>query len=104
MFRFENYWVEMDGFLGCVQNSWKIPSRKSHITAIIMDKFKHLRQALKRWQTSLSQLKVLIDKCNKVVLCLDNLEELRPLFRPEANFRVIVKLHLDHLLHLQFLY
>ena len=90
--------------MDCVRDSWKIPSRKGHITAIIMDKIKHLRQALKKWQTNLSQLKLLIDRCNQVVLCLDDLEELRPLYRPEANFRVIVKLHLDHLLHLQFFY
>ena len=38
------------------------------------------------------------------MLCLDELEELRSLFRPEANFRKIVKLHLEHLLHLQCLY
>lgn len=96
--------MEMDGFLDCVQQSWQTPSRKGHISAIITDKFKQLRKALKRWQTSLSKLKTLINKCNQVVLCLDDLEELRPIFRREANFRLIVKLHLDHLLHLQFLY
>ena len=32
------------------------------------------------------------------------MEELRPLFRKEFNFKKIVKLHVEHLLHLQFLY
>lgn len=100
LFRFENYWIEMEGFMECVQQSWVIPSRKAHITAVIMDKMKHLRQALKRWKTNLSQLKIFISRCNQAMLCLDELEELRPLFRPEANFRNIIKLHFEHLLHL----
>ena len=49
-------------------------------------------------------MKLLISSCNKVILLLDNLEELRPLFRQEFNFRKIVKLHLENLLHTQFLY
>ena len=43
LFRFENYWVEMDGFMDCVRDSWKIPSRKGHITAIIMEDRKSTR-------------------------------------------------------------
>lgn len=39
-----------------------------------------------------------------MILWLDNLEDLRPLSRPEANFRKIAKLHHEHLLHLQYLY
>lgn len=49
LFRFENYWVELDGFMECVKESWQKPSRKSHITAVIADKFKALRMALKKW-------------------------------------------------------
>ena len=104
IFRFENYWVELEGFMECVQNSWQKPSNKPHITARIADKFKCLRGALKKWQLNISKLKVLISKCNEVILCLDGLEELRPLIRPEFNFRKVVKLHVEHLLHLQFLY
>ena len=51
-----------------------------------------------------SRLKVLIAKCNRVFLILDSLEEIRPLFRQEFNFISIVKLHVEHLLHLQYLY
>ncbi|XP_073360255.1 uncharacterized protein [Aegilops tauschii subsp. strangulata] len=94
----------MEGFLECVQKSWSKPSNKSHSSAIIADKLKTLRQDLKRWQTSFSKMKLLISSCNKVILLLDNLEELRPLFRQEFNFRKIVKLHLENLLRTQFLY
>ena len=39
-----------------------------------------------------------------MVLAFDSLEELRPLTRPEFNFRQIVKSHHEHLLRLQYLY
>lgn len=104
LFRFENYWVVLDGFLECVKQSWERPSRKTHITAVIADKLKALRMALKKWQLNISKLKILISKCNQVVLFLDGLEELRPLFSPEFNFRKTVKLHVGKLLHMQFLY
>lgn len=100
LFRFENYWVELDGFMECVSKSWRKPSRKSHVSAIIADKLKTSRQELKKWQLGLSRMKLLIEKCSKVIVLLDELEELRPLFRPEFNFRKIVKLHLEKLLHL----
>ena len=44
IFRFENYWLELEGFMDCVAKSWNIPSRKDHITAKIADKFKYLRK------------------------------------------------------------
>ena len=87
-----------------VESSWKQPSRKAHITARIADKFKSLRMCLKRWQMNVSKLKLLISKSNHVVFLLDELEEWRPLFRQEINFRRIVKGHLEKLLHLQFLH
>jgi hypothetical protein len=98
LFRFESFWVQMPGFLDCVKNSWDRPSKKNHSPAIVADKLKSLRFELKKWQTSLSKLKGLIQNCNKVLLVLDALEEERPLFTTEWNFRNIVKLHLDELL------
>jgi hypothetical protein len=88
----------MPGFLDCVKRSWEKPSKKNHSSAILADKLKSLRFELKKWQTSLSKLKGLIQNCNKVLMVLDALEEERPLFRPEWNFCKIVKLHLDELL------
>jgi hypothetical protein len=41
---------------------------------------------------------MLIQKCNKVILCLDNLEEYRPFLHTEFNFCKLVQLHLDELL------
>jgi hypothetical protein len=98
LFQFENYWVRMPGFIECVTKSWERGSKKNYSSAIIADKLKDLRFQLKKWQVSLSKIKSLIEKCNKVILMMDTLEEERPLFRAEFNFRNIVKLHLEELM------
>lgn len=104
IFRFENYWVDLPGLFDCVEQSWNAPTKKSNYAAILTKKFKRLRYALKQWYISLSKLKKAIQAGNEVVLFFDNLEELRPLTRIEFNFRKIVKLHIEDLLHLQFIY
>ena len=64
IFRFEIFWVHQAGFMDCVQEVWTRPSHKTHISAIIVDKLKALRFALKKWQKGLSHIKRLIEKCN----------------------------------------
>ena len=83
VFRFQNYWTNLPGFLDCVSESWSRPVHKRSSTAVVSAKFKALRQALKHWHISLSKVKALISNCNKVILCLDGLEEFRPLSGPE---------------------
>ena len=104
VFRFENYWVDLPGFADCVSKVWNRPVAKSSIALTISAKFKSLRYALKKWHLNLSTVKALIADCNKVIIFLDNLEEIRPLSWPEFNFRRIVKLHLEDILHWQFVY
>jgi mannosylglycoprotein endo-beta-mannosidase len=72
--------------------------------AILSVKFKRLRNALKKWKTSLSRIKGLITRCNWVIDFLDRLEEERPLFSPEKNFRRLVKQKYEHLLKAQYNY
>jgi hypothetical protein len=103
LFRFENFWISQPGFMECSKEVWEKPTRATSSSAILSEKFKSLRSALKKWKTSLSQLKVLISKCNIVILYFDELEEERPLCVQESNFRKLVKLHLEKLLKDQFL-
>jgi hypothetical protein len=49
----------------------------------------------------LSKLKQLIKQCNSVLSTLDKLEENRPLYPPEFNFRKILKKHILKLLQNQ---
>ena len=101
VFRFENYWVDMPGFLDCVKLSWNQPVFADlSPSAVLTTKFKRLRSALKAWSKNLSFLKRLTMDCSRVILFFDNLEELRPLTTPEFNFRRIVKLHHENLLRI----
>jgi mannosylglycoprotein endo-beta-mannosidase len=67
-------------------------------SAILADKLKTLRHELNKWYVSLAKLKQLIKNCNNVILTMDSLEEQRPLYTVEFNFRNVVKIHLDGLL------
>ena len=103
-FRFENYWVDLPGFHECVAQVWDSTARKPTTALTISAKFKALRHALKQWHLKLSTVKALISNCNEVILYFDEMEEIRPLSWPEFNFRRIVKLHLQDILHWQYVY
>jgi hypothetical protein len=65
---------------------------------------KKLKANLKSWSKNLSNLSLLISNCNTTILFLDQLEDTRGLFNTEANLRVIIKGHLQTLLHYKNLY
>jgi hypothetical protein len=46
IFRFENFWLEHDGFFDTVQNSWLEPVSSHNSTRVISSKLKRLRSAL----------------------------------------------------------
>ena len=67
-------------------------------------KFKKLRSELKNWSQSLSNLKLLIDNCNRVIRFLDGLEDRRSLFNTEFNTRRLIKIQLQTLLRYRNVY
>lgn len=88
-----------------VQQSWEKEVRNSRdATSVVAGKLKNLRHELKAWSMKLSNLKLLIDRCNKVIFFLDNLEECRHLYLPEWNLRMIIKRHLLTLLRYRNIY
>jgi hypothetical protein len=105
IFQFENYWASHNSFLSTVQHSWnQIGGNRSNIASILSAKFKRLRYDLKQWSRGLSNMKLLIENCNKVILYLDTIEDFRQLFNTEWNFRRIVKNQLGNLLKQQNMY
>lgn len=104
VFCFENYWVNLPGFIDCVTESWGQYTGRTSAAEVNSAKFKALRYALKNWHTNLCTIKRLIADCNMVILFFDDLEQHRTLSIPEFNFRHIVKLHLEEVLHLQYVY
>lgn len=102
VFRFENFWASHSTFLSTVQSSWNQPTRNgNNIVAVLSGKFKRLRHDLKNWSKNLSNLKLLIENCKKVILYLDTVEEYRNLFNSEWNTRNIIKVQLNNLLEQQ---
>jgi mannosylglycoprotein endo-beta-mannosidase len=97
VFRFENHWVRLPGFMNIVQNIWNIDCGGDS-AKILSAKFKLLRKGLKNWSQSISAINLIIENCNKVILRLDEFEELRPLHITEWNFWKIVKCKLNQLL------
>ena len=105
IFRFENYWTTHSSFFSTVQHSWVQPtSNRDNIVSVLSAKFKRLRYDLKQWSKGISNLKLLIENCNKVILYLDTLEEFRPLFNTEWNLRRSVQKQFSRLLEQQKLY
>jgi hypothetical protein len=97
IFRFENHWIRMPGFIDVVKTIWEI-NCPGDSAKCISSKFKLLRKALKNWSTSLSVLNKLVSNCNEVIFMLDEFEEKRKLHISEWNFRNIVKARLQHIL------
>jgi hypothetical protein len=105
VFRFENYWASHGSFLSTVESSWnKCTASLNNSVSVISAKFKRLRYDLRQWSKGLSNIKLLIENCNKVIKYLDTIEEFRSLFNPEWNLRNIIKKKLCSLLENQAQY
>ena len=104
IFRFKNFWPEHPGFFEVVQAAWSKPINRTDIASVLSAKFKALSYDLKYWSKKLSNLSLLIDKCNKIIFFMDCLEECRDLTISEWNFRVVMKIHLSTLLKYKKLY
>jgi hypothetical protein len=97
VFRFENHWIRLPGFLDKVQSIWDIQCPGDSAKSLSA-KFKLLHKGLRQWSSSFSVLQSVINNCNEVILLLDGFEEHRSLHVAEWNFRNIVKNKLQHLL------
>lgn len=62
VFRFENFWLDCEGFQNILQENWLNHPSQQDIAKHITAKFKVLRSKLKSWQSSLSNLKSNISK------------------------------------------
>nr|AAO37473.1 putative reverse transcriptase [Oryza sativa Japonica Group]AAS01922.1 retrotransposon protein, putative, LINE sub-class [Oryza sativa Japonica Group]ABF96965.1 retrotransposon protein, putative, LINE subclass [Oryza sativa Japonica Group] len=91
LFRFENFWIEHDGFFDLVTSVWNNHGDSTDAAKNLTAKFKSLRKGLKKWSKTISKLTTLISNCNLAVSFIDKLEELRDLTLAEWNFRVIIK-------------
>lgn len=91
IFIFENLRVDHPGFFDMVKLVWISNINISNSASRSTAKFKLLRAGLKKWSKGLSNLNKLLRNCNSALEILDALEEQRPLFIQEFNFRKFLK-------------
>jgi hypothetical protein len=104
IFRFENYWLQLDDFHSIFQDFWSQPLFQPDPAKRLMAKFKRARKAIQVWCKSLPNLAKFIDKVKLVIQLLDFIEESRDLTIQEWNFKEILILHLHDLLSKQQTY
>jgi hypothetical protein len=104
IFRVENSWMDMEGFLPMVELNWTHSIHYSDATKRITAKFKILRKCLKTWSKNLFPLKETIADLNALISLLDALENFRDLSVLESNFRKAMKKHLATKLAQQLAY
>ena len=79
IFRFENFWLEFDGFMNIFQTSWLglpfLPDKAKNLIA----KFKIVRKVLKDWQRSLPKIDKTVRDIKLLIEFIDNIEEHRDL-------------------------
>jgi hypothetical protein len=88
-----------------VQSGWIKPVRNSRDAAsVLAGKLKNVRYTLENWSKGISNLSLLISNCNTVILFLDFVEDSRPLYTHEWNFRIFIKAQLATLLRFKNAY
>lgn len=75
LFRFENYWVMLPGFIETVSMVW-ISSAHPNKGINFSAKLKATRMALKKWNGRRSNFSILIKHCNIIIAFLDDLKKL----------------------------
>lgn len=104
VFRFENFWVDMDGFYDIVQMVWSFDPGFEDPAKCISFNMKLLRKKLLLWSKNLSRLMLLLMNCNRVIDFLDLVQEARNLTTFEWIFREIVKVQILKLLEFRKIY
>jgi hypothetical protein len=104
IFRFENHWLDFDGFYDTVKLAWDSAPIMQDIAKMINAKFKSARYSLKKWSKKVSNLKEIISDCQYTLSLLDGIEELRSLSIIEKNFKNIVENHTIKMLEAKRIY
>lgn len=104
VFRFENYWLQLQGYQQTLNENWNsipvVSDRAKSVTA----KLKNLRKVLREWQSSMRNLKTSIANIRLIILFLETVADLRDLSLAEWNFKQIIEEHPLILLERQRVY
>jgi hypothetical protein len=101
IFRFENFWLEFEGFMNVFQNTWLGQPNLSDKAKNLTTKFKITRKVLKDWQRSLPKIDKTVRDIKLLIEFIDIIEEHRDLSIEEWNFRDLTQTKVVELLHIQ---
>ena len=104
LFRFDNCWLEFEGFNEVISECWNSAPYKSVAALMINSRLKNARHGLKKWSRDLSNLNKIIDNCSFIRSLLDGIEEQRELSIIEKNFKTILMEHTRKLLEAKRIY
>lgn len=94
-FRFENFWVRMEGFQEVVAAAWQQPVASPDAYVILSTKLDRVARALKAWHSrNLSQMNRSLDVINELIFRLDKARDTRDLTPDEHRFRNNLKVRL----------
>lgn len=95
IFRFENFWPRLPGFLETVQSAWSQPVSASHPVKRLSTKLKAMGKALRAWSSRiLSDSRVQFHLVNELILRLDIAQENRALSPDVLSLRNNLKLRI----------
>lgn len=104
IFRFENHWLEKEGFITTILQGWSCHQSILDPAKSLTAKFKNLRRVLKEWNSKTSGLTNAISNNKLILNLLDTIESFRDLTNLEWNFRERVSSKLISLLKQQRCY
>jgi hypothetical protein len=74
IFRFEEYWMDFDGFYETVSKCWDEATYYQDPARTICAKLKSTRYGLKRWSKNISKLNNIISNCHFTLALLDGIK------------------------------
>lgn len=96
--------MDHEDFLQIVFHAWAILVQQQDKVKKLVAKFKNLRRVLRAWQAQISNLSSTIKNVRLLLSLLELMEEYRDLSLKEWNFIILLKDHLESLLHGQKIY
>lgn len=94
VFKFEQFWIRVPGFLDIVQAAWSMPVRGTSPLMILHNRLQNTRKSLLSWSRSLfSDARIQLHMANEVILRLDTAQESRTLSDTEVQLQRELKHH-----------
>jgi hypothetical protein len=79
VFRFENYWLQLQDYHSILGQSWDTTLNFTNPAKHISAKLKNLRKALRVWQASMTNLRTTIANTKLILLFIDVINDHRDL-------------------------